>query len=154
MRVLSIDPGETSGWAYQDERDDYPGGLLDLGQTTKGLLGMMDLLEGWNLELKPIDAIVIEDYTIYDAKANMGTKGVTIGVKDYARAWAIRKAIPTELYDSRMIPTVAKQVGVDPRKGAHKNTHWVYAANYGRHYLVKRGLAKSALQLAMEAKKK
>lgn len=152
-KVLSIDPGETSGWAYQDERDNYPGGIIDLGQVSNGLIGMMDLLEDWNFDLKPIDYVVIEDYTIYDPKANMGTKGITIGVKDYARAWAIRKKIPTKLYDSRDIPTIAKQVGMDPSKGAHKNTHWAYAANYGRHFLVKSGFAKSAIQLQMAKKK-
>lgn len=148
MRVLAIDPGETSGWAYQDGRDDFPGGLIDLGQKSGGLIGMMDLLEDWNLETRPIDALVIEDYTIYDAKANMGTKGITIGVKDYARAWGIRKGIKIQMYPSSQIPIVAKITGMDPRKGAHKNTHWAYAANYGRYYLIKTGNAKSALQLA------
>lgn len=151
-RVLSIDPGETSGWAYQDERDEYPGGILALGNKPGGLIGMMDLLEEWDFDAKPIDYVVIEDYTIYDAKANMGTKGITIGVKDYARAWAMRKKIPTHLYNSRDIDTIAKQVGMNPRKGAHKNTHWAFAANYGRHFLVKKGLAKSAIQLQMAKK--
>lgn len=152
MYVLSIDPGETTGWAYQDGRDDYPGGILDLGQVSNALIGMVEFLEKWDLQKRPVDALVIEDYRAYDAKANMGSKIQTIGVKDYCRAWGHLKKIPTIMYESRDIDTIAKQVGMNPRKGAHENTHWAFAANYGRHYLVRTGNAKSAIRLAQEKK--
>lgn len=148
MKILSFDPGETTGWAYQDETDnDYPKGILGLGQL-KGLVELDDFLRAWDLEKKPVDVLVIEGFRNYNMKANFGSENETSQAFGIIRVWGLRNKLREHLYYSKDISTVAKIVGLDPYKaGPHKATHWVFAANYGRHYLIKAGKAKSALQL-------
>lgn len=154
MRVLSIDPGETTGWAYQDERDDYPGGLLDFGQI-KGIKEFAVWLENWNLEKKPIDFVVIEDYVVWagnrGAKANVGSRLETVRVLGAVESWCFRNDKKFKKYPSAgdFLKLQALQCGLDPTRGAHKNTHWAYAANHGRYYLQEIKLAKTALQRSM-----
>lgn len=154
MRVFSADPGETTGWAYQDERDDYPGGILDFGQV-KGLKEFAIFMEKWNLETRPIDHMVIEKYVVWGSKrgkaANTGSELETVRVIGILESWCFRNDIKFTKYPSSgdLLKLQAMQCGLDPTKGQHKNTHWAYAANHGRYYLQQIGLAKSAIQRSM-----
>lgn len=155
--VLSVDPGEVSGYAYQDQRDNYPGGIMALGQLT-GLKELIEFLEGWNLETRPVKACVIEYYKVWSgprgSKANVGSELETVRAIGVVESWAIRNDIPIVKYYSEgdFLLLQAKQCGLNPRAAAHKHTHWAYAANHGRYYLQQVGLAKSALKRAMAAK--
>lgn len=152
-KVLSFDPGETTGWAYQDERDDYPGGLLAIGQE-HGLEALVNMLEDWNLETRPVTQVVIEDYVVWrgnrGAKANVGSKLPTVRAIGIIESWCFRNKIPFHKYGSDLTGLQAKQCGLDTSKGAHKNTHWAYAANHGRYWLQQKGYAKDALQRSMQ----
>lgn len=147
--VLSFDPGETTGWAYQDERDDYPGGLLAIGQE-KGLQALTEFLEGWK---RPVTQVVIEDYVVWrgnrGAKANVGSKLETVRAIGIIESWCFRNKIPFHKFGSDLTDLQAKQCGLDTSKGAHKNTHWAYAANHGRYWLQKKGYAIDALERSM-----
>jgi hypothetical protein len=151
--VLSFDPGETTGWAYQDERDDYPGGLLDIGQIS-GLEPLVQFLEKWD---KPVTQVVIEDYTVWrgnrGAKANVGSKLPTVRAIGIIESWCFRKKIPFHKYGSDLTGLQAMQCGLDTSKGQHKNTHWAYAANHGRYWLQQKGYAKTAIQRASMSSK-
>lgn len=151
-KVFSADPGETTGWAYQDERDDYPGGLLDLGQI-KGLQPLTEFLEKWDLVRKPIDHVVIEGYKVWGGKrgqqANTGSELETVRAIGILESWCFRNKLSFSKAYSDDNKLTALQVGLDPFKGAHKKTHWVFAANHGRKWLQDRGLAKNAAQRAM-----
>lgn len=149
MRVLSFDPGNTTGWAYQDGENDYPSGILDFGQL-EGLIAVDDFLRAWNLETRPVDWLVVEGFRNFSVKATYGSENFTSQVLGIIEVWGLRHKIPCKKYFSHEIDNVAKIVGVNPRKGKHKNTHWLFAANYGRHHLIKCGKAKSAIQVAKE----
>lgn len=148
-KVLSFDPGETTGWAYQDERDNYPGGLLNIGQE-HGLEALTNMLESWT---QPVTQVVIEDYVIWrgarGAKANVGSKLETVRAIGIIESWCFRNKIPFHKYGSDLTGLQAKQCGLDTSKGAHKNTHWAYAANHGRYWLQQKGYAIDALDRDM-----
>ena len=150
--VLSFDPGETTGWAYQDERDNYPGGILDCGQIN-GLQDLVKFLEDWK---RPVIHVVIEDYKVWrgarGAKANVGSSLETVRAIGIIESWCFRNEITFSKYGSDMTGLQALQCGLDPKKGSHKNTHWVYAANHGRYWLQQKGYAKNALQRSMASK--
>lgn len=152
MRVLSFDPGETTGYAYQDGRDNFPGGLLDLGQI-EGLEEFVTFLENWNVEAKAVDFVVIEDYVVWGGKrggqSNTGSRLETVRVIGIIESWCFRNKIKFHKYESSDLNLFAKHTGLDPRKGAHKNTHWAFAAVYGRKWLQDNGYAKTAIQRAM-----
>ena len=154
FEVLSVDPGEVSGYAYQDQRDDYPGGILALGQL-KGLKELIEFMEAWNLETRPIKVCVIEYYKVWSgprgSKANVGSELETVRAIGVVESWCIRNGIPIQKYYSEgdFLLLQAKQCGLNPKAAAHKHTHWAYAANHGRYYLQQLGLAKSALKRAM-----
>lgn len=148
--VLSFDPGETTGWAYQHEKDDlYPKGLLNIGQE-KGLENLVTFLENWD---KPVTQVVIEDYVVWrgqrGAKANVGSRLETVRAIGIIESWCFRKNVPFAKYGSDLTGLQAKQCGLDTSRGAHKDTHWAYAANHGRYWLQQKGYAKTAIQRSM-----
>lgn len=149
VNVLSLDPGETTGWAYQDGRDDFPGGIIDFGQISS-LEELANFLEGFT---RPVDHVVIEDYTVWGgkkgAKSNVGSKLITVRAIGIVESWCFRKGIKFTKYPSDKLDLFAKQTGLNPRIGAHKNTHWAFAAVYGRKWLQDNKYAKTAIQRAM-----
>jgi len=142
MRVLSFDPGETTGWVYQD-----PQKMIDYGQAA-GLANLITVCEEYKGE---IDHIVIEDYIILGKKAmsHSGSRVPAIQVIGYLKAFALQQGIPVTLYPARMKPLQQKRTQKFP-KGAHSKNHWVDAYNHGRWFLIEAGLAKSALQILKE----
>lgn len=148
MEVLSFDPGETTGWAVQDERDDFPKGLIDFGQI-EGIPELVKFLEGYKLRHQRPAHVVIESYLTYNVKANMGRELETIQVIGVLKGWCYRHSIPFTMQSSRDNTLIAKQTGMDPTKGKHQHTHWAYAANHGRWWLQTHGYAKDALQRSM-----
>ena len=153
--VLSLDPGETNGWAYQDERDEYPAGIIDFGQI-KGLKELTMFFENWNLETRPVKVLVIEAYKVWGndrgGKANTGSELETVRAIGIAESWAFRNDIKIHKYrsDGDFLTLQAKRCGLNPKAAAHRLTHWAYAANHGRYYLIELGLAKSAAVMRMK----
>lgn len=140
MRVLSFDPGNTTGWVYQN-----PQKMIDYGQAS-GLIEVIDVCT--EHEGGIVDQVVIEDYVILGQKAmsHTGSRVPAIQVIGYLKAWAHKQGIPVKLYPARMKPIQQKRTGKVP-KGAHSKNHWVDAYNHGRYWLIENGHAKSALQI-------
>jgi hypothetical protein len=140
MRILSFDPGETTGWCYQD-----PDKIINFGQA-KGLAELMDVCEK---HVGIVDHVVIEDYIVLGKKAmsHSGSRVPTIQMIGYLKAWCIQQKLgsPT-LYPARLKPLQQAQIQLKPI-GAHKDNHWVDAANHGRWYLIQKKLAKTALEI-------
>lgn len=149
MFILSFDPGETTGWCYQDENE-----ILDLGQCAGDVRGITEFLEKWN---RPVDHVVCEEYKVLPGKAmaHIGTKVLTVRVIGAIENWCIRRGYDITYYPSSLTTIQAKQTGLDPRKkGAnHKNTHWAFAANHGSWYLIRKGLKKTQIQKLAEERK-
>lgn len=135
-KVLSFDPGTTSGWAFQDENGFKDGGQCDL-------VTVLDVLDRNN----DCDVIVVEDYKILRKKAlaHSGSRVEAAQVIGIIKAWAHRNKKPVVLYPSSLKPIQQKHSGVVPT-GAHKHSHWIDAFNHGWWYLFQRKLVKSKLQ--------
>lgn len=144
-RVLSFDPGETTGWVYQDIDK-----IIDFGQAK----GLTELIEVCSKFEGITDHVVIEDYIILDKKArsHAGSRVPTIQMIGYLKAWAITNTShePT-MYAARMKNIQQMQTGMKPI-GAHKDNHWVDAYNHGRWYLIKECGAETALQKEIREK--
>lgn len=153
INVLSFDGGQTTGWAYQDERDDFPGGIKDFGQL-EGIPALWDFLGKWNLEKRPVNCVVYEEYKVWGgnkgAKANVGQNVIAEQANGIIIGWAASHNLPIAFYNSSDLDHYAKKTGLNPRIGAHKNTHWAFAAVYGRQWLQEHKYAKTALQRAMQ----
>lgn len=144
MRILSFDPGETTGWCYQN-----PDEILGFGQAS-GLAEVIDVCEQHKGK---VDHVVIEDYVVLGHKAmsHSGSRVPAIQVIGYLKAWAIQQKLKVTLYNARIKPIQQKQTQMKPI-GAHKDNHWVDAYNHGRWYLIQNKLAKTALELEWEKK--
>jgi hypothetical protein len=142
MRVLSFDPGDTTGWVYQT-----PEKMIDFGQV-QGLKNLIAVCREYEGE---VDYLVIEDYVILGSKAmsHTGSRVPAIQIIGWLKGWALEHDIPIKMYPARMKPIQQKRTQKFP-KGAHSKNHWVDAYNHGRYFLIEQGLAKSALQIEKE----
>lgn len=153
MKILSLDPGETTGWAYLNSDLEDHRKLADLGQLA-GREKLVHFLEDFT---RPVDLVIIEAYEINprNVKMNMGRekgKLETVRVIGSIESWAIRRHLKVQMESPRNNPLKAKRSGVNPKDAAHKSTHWAYAYNHGYDHLIKVGLAKTALAKSMEKK--
>ena len=155
MFVLSFDPGNTTGWAYQNQDSLLEFGNLYSTSTDKKSINndFVKLLSTWDLDEKPVDHVVIEDYVILNNKAmsHSGSRVIAIQVIGFIKAWCMMKDIPFTMYKANMKPIQKKLTQIDI-KGSHAETHFVDAWIHGRYWLIKNGYAKSALQMEMEKK--
>lgn len=143
MRVLAIDPGESTGWCYHSATEIYGFGNIAYAKIN-------DFLAEWE---KEVDIIVMEDWRTFKMKAaaKMGDRQKTSRVIGAIELFAKMKKINLVKQDSSDLPTIVKRTGIDPYKsGAHKKTHWMFAYAHGMYFLVKMKLAKSALQKEQE----
>lgn len=145
-RVLAIDPGETTGWAYIE-----PDRILDIGQFK--FRDVNEFLGEWPFDIKPIDFIVIEDFKIFDKKkVRMGDRMITTRIIGACELFAKMLKIKVVKQDSSVLPAAIRRTGIDPYKGSHSNTHWAFAYVHGMYFFIQMGLAKSALQKSKEIK--
>lgn len=138
-RVLSFDPGGTTGWCYQNEDE-----ILAFGQA-KDLVELMQVCEKY----KDItDELVIEDYIILGKKAmsHSGSRVPAIQIIGYLKAWGLMNKIPCTLYPARLKPLQQKKTQMFP-VGKHSDNHWVDAFNHGRYHLIDKFGAPSALEI-------
>jgi hypothetical protein len=143
--ILSFDPGDTTGWCYQNEDE-----TKDFGNAV-GLKEVIDVCKKYEGK---VDHVVIEDYVILQKKASShsGSRVPAIQIIGYLKGWAIGEGVDVTLYPARLKPIQQRMTQMVPR-GAHKNTHWVDAFNHGRYYLIKEHGADTALMKEMKEKK-
>lgn len=144
MRLLALDPGETTGYAAlgpQGMRGTPLNGAMPFGQLV-GLERLSRFLFSQNP--KDFDAVVIESYTILPTKisSHVGSEVETVQAVGICKAFAYCAGIPFHMSSPTKNPIYAKWSGMNPEKmGSHSKTHWVYAYNHGYGYLVEKGLA-------------
>lgn len=137
---LSIDPGETSGWATFDEE-----GTFKAWGQIKGT----PELEDWLAELEPPKVVIIEEFRLYKSKAlqQSGSKLETVqvigSVKNQARRW--KATIVEQRADVRGIAELYS--GVSEKSVPHSKSHKISAMNHGTYYLVTKGIIKLSLDL-------
>lgn len=132
MNVLSFDTGKTIGWTIQNEER-----LIDKGQ-----IQYKDFTD-WLLlhKTKPIDVVVYEKIQILPGKSHFfinehGTIRALGQIELFAKMINARLVASLNTRN----PQLAKQTGVDPKKGSHAKTHWAFAYNHGAGYLMDMGL--------------
>lgn len=143
MKVLSFDPGKTTGIAYQDEN------------ATFAMTDTQDIytwLEKVDLAKTPVDQVVIEDYVIkpHQATMNVGVKQDALETIGAIKFWAARNKIPVQMYDPKLKPTQCKLTGTFPKKMRKDIEHKFDAWNHGRFFLIQKKLAKTKLEMDME----
>ena len=127
----------------------FPQGILGAGNL-RGFPALVHFLNDWK---RPVDIVVVEKYVIWGSsrgkKANIGTTPVAVKGIGAIENFCIVNNVPLHLeYDSNMCALQALKTGLDPKKlGSHNETHWAYAANHGRMYLIEQGLAKENIEL-------
>ena len=147
MRILSIDPGDTTGWCYLEAPDTI------LGYGNLPYASLIEFIGDWDYAEKPIDVFLVEDFIMFDRRRQrFGDRQKTtraLGAIEVAARMSRTRLVKQ---DSSVIQTAIKRTGIDPTKGSHKKTHWAYAYLHAAYYLTLLGLRKSALQLAREKK--
>ena len=134
MNVLSFDTGKTIGWAIQNEERLIDQGQIEYKDFAMWLFSHKD---------KPIDVVVVEHIQIIPGKEHLF-------IKEHGTIRAIGQIeLFALMINARLVkspttrnPQLAKQTGVDGKKGAHSKTHWAYAYNHGAGYLIDMGLYK------------
>ncbi|ALY09306.1 Holliday junction resolvase [Arthrobacter phage Jasmine] len=153
MRVLSFDPGGTTGWAYQSEQ-------VDPTDTTKFAYGdvvtkrLTEFLMAWPLDKNPVDVVVVEAYRIRETKrdlsANVGIKIVTAENIGRIEFWCEMHGIEYVEYETKEKPTIWKATGVKVDKSVPKAiSHMLDAWNIGRWHMIKLRIAPTLLEIRM-----
>lgn len=147
MKVLSIDPGDTTGWIYIEDPDTIMAyGNLKFDKIT-------DFLGEWDYEKNPIDVFLVEDFRVFNKSAvRNGDRQRTTRVLGMVEVIAKMKKIRLVKQDSNVLPVAVRTTGIDPYKGKHKDTHWAFAYTHVAYYFTLLKLRKSAGQLAREKK--
>lgn len=152
MRVLSIDPGKDkggprsgSGWCYQNLS-----GVIRWGDTQD----LKQFLKDWDLNVNPIDHVVIEGYKIRPGQVaqNVGIPLITVENVGRAKFFAEMNDIEFTEYmpfDKRkqQQATGAKITSKTPKEVTHR----IDAYNHGRWFLIEQNLAPTALEAQLFA---
>lgn len=144
MKLLAIDPGETTGYATLDltgmSGKPLSNGQMPYGQI-EGLRSLSRFL--YTLGKDEFDVIVIEGYTVLPTKvaANIGSTLETVQAVGVCKSFAYVSNTEFHISSPTKNPIYAKWSGMNPSKmGSHSKTHWVYAYNHGYGYMVEKGL--------------
>lgn len=135
---LAIDPGGTNGWATFSAE----GNVTGLGQVS--LEDLPEFMEA----LSPVPhTIIYEDFRLLKKKAlqqsgsNMpASQGIGV-IKSYAK----RHNCFTVEQPASIKPDAQRFTQVRPPSN-HANSHQIDAYNHGMYYLIKKGVAKTALE--------
>lgn len=143
MRVLSFDPGGVTGYCYQDENAIY-----EMGDCEPSVI---EFLRSWNLADKPVEYVVVEGYRQLPVRVEMTYYAPMTTIEHIGRikGWAELMGIPIHEYLPKDKPTECKATQVFPKKKPKWLEHRLDAYNHGRYFLIKKGLAKTALELEM-----
>lgn len=147
MKVLSIDPGDTTGWCYIESPDTI------IGYGNLKYADLIPFIGDWDYAERPIDVILAEDYLVFDKRRiRFGDRQKTTRALGALEVAARINKIKFVKRDSSILPTAVKRTGIDPYRGAHKDTHWAFAYLHAAYFFVTLGLRKSALQKSKEMK--
>lgn len=140
--IMSIDPGDTSGWAL------WSGLMEPLSEGQANLDMMIDLLDQYGPGL---ETIIYEDFIGYRKRVGSmtGSRFVASQVIGAIKAAARRYDIELVRQPAHILPIAAMHSGREQPKN-HAVSHKVDAYNHGYYFGVKEGLLKTALQIATE----
>lgn len=137
MKLMSFDPGKTTGWAEFEDSE-----IVNTGQIEGGVDGVTDFLADYP---GTVDIVVVESYMVrpdsHSVKANVGSDLETVQVYGAIRAWA-RMQKAQFIRQQPQIKKIAELHAGFKVKGKHDNTHWQDAVLHGVYYLVSTGRRK------------
>jgi hypothetical protein len=129
VRVMGVDPGETSGWSITDDFK-----VVAKGQV-KDWHGLDDVLFQYNPQV-----VVFESFNLYAGQAlnQIGQTFVTVQVVGVIRYLCEMNSIPCfsqganckKFYSDEKLA----EMGIDA-SGTHAQTHWVDAVRHAFYYL-------------------
>lgn len=139
INILSVDPGETSGWALLQKN----GNCKQMGQLA--FEPMMEFIN--NLVPEGIAVIVIEDFVVFrrKAQAQTGSRHKTVQIIGALKSYALRHNIPVVMQGADIKKIAEKWSQIKP-PADHAQSHQIDAFNHGFYYLVKNHYAKTALE--------
>ena len=138
--IMSIDPGDTSGWAL------WSGTMEPLAEGQADLNTMIDILDQYGPGL---ETIIYEDFIGYKQKVGKmaGSRFVASQVIGAIKAASRRHGIELVRQPAQILGIAAMHSG-RKQPSNHKVSHKVDAYNHGYYWGVKEGLLLTALQLA------
>lgn len=141
MKVVSFDPGKSTGWAVLDPESE--GHLLINFGTTSNKTELVQLLKDFettNVQLQ----VVVEDYINRPAKSggfdHTWDKGYTHRIIGIIEGWCLRNRFKMTLQQPVDKPGAYGIIGLKYLKGA-KHTHHLDAIAHGFFYIHKHKLA-------------
>lgn len=137
LAYLSFDPGITTGWAQFNAK----GELKGLGQVD--ILGLYAMLEALYIRQHPLQAVIVEDYKLFQHKAmqQSGSRLETVKVIGALEAFAHRAGVALVLQPPTIKRIAEKWSGMKPPSN-HSISHQIDAYNHGYYYLVNHKVVK------------
>lgn len=135
VHYLSVDPGESTGYAAFDSK----GELVDLGISRSPAEFVMLLHE----MSEPPKVIVLEQFTLYQSKAlqQSGSNMVASRVIGAVEAYALVNKCEV-VYQPASIKKIAEMWTGKKPPSNHKESHNIDAYNHGMYYLIKNKIRK------------
>jgi hypothetical protein len=127
LTYVSIDPGETSGWALYNEA----GRCIYFGQIGEGAIGLDQFLEKLPATIR---TVIYEEYRIDPKVKQGGTVGVAMQAIGVIEAWARRRMIRCVDQHRNKKNIGYKRLKITPPKN-HAKSHQTDALAHGEFWL-------------------
>lgn len=134
-RILSVDPGKSTGWAIFDLSQRLP---LQKG-ISRSVDQFVELLSDLSTA-SSLYAVVVEDFLLRPYTNQSGSRMEAPQIIGALRLYAKQQCVEIHLQPSSILPIAKRWCPEHPMpKGNHKYSHDISAVHHGTYWLVKNG---------------